>query len=297
MTGVAIVVDGLIYASWLFIVASGLTLIFGVMRVLNFAHGALYAFGAYSAATAIGLYFDRGWPLAGGFLLMIVAALAIGLVLGFILERVLLQRFRDKDEIITALVTYAAFLILEDVLRMVWGSQGLLVPQPYRAGGMVTIGGLPVGVYDLMLVALAALLAIGVWYCVHRTRFGRMLIAVLYDREAAAAFGVNVTKVYVVTFLIGSMLGALGGGVTAPRISVTPDIGVEVIVIAFAVIAIGGMSSIGGALVGALIVGFARALTVHLAPGFDLFIVYAVMTAVLVSRPHGLWGSAVARKI
>jgi branched-chain amino acid transport system permease protein len=297
MTGVAIVVDGLIYASWLFIVAIGLTLIFGVMRVLNFAHGALYAFGAYSAATAIGLYFDRGWPLAGGFLLMILAALAIGLVLGCILERVLLQRFRDKDEIITALVTYAAFLILEDVLRMVWGSQGLLVPQPYRAVGMVTIGGLPVGVYDLMLVALAALLAIGVWYCVHRTRFGRMLIAVLYDREAAAAFGVNVTKVYMITFLIGSMLGALGGGVTAPRISVTPDIGVEVIVIAFAVIAIGGMSSIGGALVGALIVGFARALTVHLAPGFDLFIVYAVMTAVLVFRPHGLWGSAVARKI
>ena len=228
---------------------------------------------------------------------MILAALAIGLVVGFILERVLLQRFRDKDEIITALVTYAAFLILEDVLRMVWGSQGLLVPQPYRAVGMVTIGGLPVGVYDLMLVALAALLAIGVWYCVHRIRFGRMLIAVLYDREAAAAFGVNVTKVYVVTFLIGSMLGALGGGVTAPRISVTPDIGVEIIVIAFAVIAIGGMSSIGGALVGALIVGFARALTVHLAPGFDLFIVYAVMTAVLVFRPHGLWGSAVARKI
>jgi branched-chain amino acid transport system permease protein len=297
MTGVAILVDGLIYASWLFIVAIGLTLIFGVMKVLNFAHGALYAFGAYSAATAIGLYFDRGWPLAGGFLLMILAALAIGFVVGFILERVLLQRFRDKDEIITALVTYAAFLILEDVLRMVWGSQGLLVPQPYRAVGMVTIGALPVGVYDLMLVALAALLAIGVWYCVHRTRFGRMLIAVLYDREAAAAFGVNVTKVYVVTFLIGSMLGALGGGVTAPRISVTPDIGVEVIVIAFAVIAIGGMSSIGGALVGALIVGFARALTVHLAPQFDLFIVYAVMTAVLVFRPYGLWGSAVARKI
>ena len=297
MTGVAILVDGLIYASWLFIVAIGLTLIFGVIRVLNFAHGALYAFGAYSAATAIGLYFDRGWPLVGGFLLMILAALAIGFVVGFILERVLLQRFREKDEIITALVTYAAFLILEDVLRMVWGSQGLLVPQPYRAVGMVTIGALPVGVYDLMLVALAALLAIGVWYCVHRTRFGRMLIAVLYDREAAAAFGVNVTKVYVVTFLIGSMLGALGGGVTAPRISVTPDIGVEVIVIAFAVIAIGGMSSIGGALVGALIVGFARALTVHLAPEFDLFIVYAVMTAVLVFRPHGLWGSAVARKI
>ena len=296
MTGVAILVDGLIYASWLF-VAIGLTLIFGVIRVLNFAHGALYAFGAYSAATAIGLYFDRGWPLVGVFLLMILAALAIGFVVGFILERVLLQRFREKDEIITALVTYAAFLILEDVLRMVWGSQGLFVPQPYRAVGMVTIGALPVGVYDLMLVALAALLAIGVWYCVHRTRFGRMLIAVLYDREAAAAFGVNVTKVYVVTFLIGSMLGALGGGVTAPRISVTPDIGVEVIVIAFAVIAIGGMSSIGGALVGALIVGFARALTVHLAPEFDLFIVYAVMTAVLVFRPHGLWGSAVARKI
>jgi len=297
MVGLAILVDGLIYASWLFIVAIGLTLIFGVMRVLNFAHGSLYAFGAYSSATAIGLYFDHGRPVVFGFLVMIAAALAVGFVIGLLLERLLLRRFFDKDEIVTALVTYAAFLILEDVLRLIWGAQGLVAPQPYRAVGMVTIGGLAVGVYDLMLVGLAIVLALAAWYSIQRTRFGRMLIAVLYDREAAAAFGINVTKVYLITFLIGSMLGALGGAVTAPRISVSPGIGVEVIVIAFAVIAIGGMSSIGGALTGALIVGFARALAVHLAPTLDLFVVYVVMTIVLVFRPYGLWGSAVTRKI
>jgi branched-chain amino acid transport system permease protein len=297
MVGLAILVDGLIYASWLFIVAIGLTLIFGVMRVLNFAHGSLYAFGAYSSATAIGLYFDHGRPVVFGFLAMIAAALAVGFVIGLLLERLLLRRFFDKDEIVTALVTYAAFLILEDVLRLIWGAQGLVVPQPYRAVGMVTIGGLAVGVYDLMMVGLAIVLALAAWYSIRRTRFGRMLIAVLYDREAAAAFGINVTKVYLITFLIGSMLGALGGAVTAPRISVSPGIGVEVIVIAFAVIAIGGMSSIGGALAGALIVGFARALAVHLAPTLDLFVVYMVMTIVLVFRPYGLWGSAVTRKI
>jgi branched-chain amino acid transport system permease protein len=267
------------------------------MKVLNVAHGGLYAFGAYSSATAIGLYFDRGWPVAGGFLAMIAAALAVGLLIGLVLERLLLKHFYDKDEILTALVTFAAFLILEDLLLLIWGAQGLFVPQPYRAAGLVMIGPLPVSVYDLMLIALAALLAFGAWYCIRKTRFGRMLLAVLYDREAAAAFGVNVTRVYVWTFLIGSMLGALGGAVTAPRISVSAGIGVEVIVIAFAVIAIGGMSSIGGALVGALIVGFARAFAVHFAPQLDLFVVYAVMTVVLVLRPHGLFGSVAARKI
>jgi len=297
MTALAILIDGLVYAAWLFIVAIGLTLIFGVMKVLNVAHGGLYAFGAYSAATAIGLYFSHDWPAAGGFLAMVLAALAVGAIIGLVLERALLQRFYDKDEILTALVTYAAFLILEDLLLLIWGPQGLFVPQPYRAAGIINIGLLPVSVYDLMLIALAGLLAVGAWYAIRRTTFGRMLMAILYDRETAAAFGVNVTRVYVATFLIGSMLGALGGAVTAPRISVSAGIGVEVIVIAFAVIAIGGMSSIGGALVGALIVGFARTIAVHFAPSLDLFVVYGVMTIVLVLRPYGLFGAAVARKV
>ena len=297
MTALAILIDGLVYAAWLFIVAIGLTLIFGVMKVLNVAHGGLYAFGAYSAATAIGLYFSHDWPAAGGFLAMVLAALAVGAIIGLVLERALLQRFYDKDEILTALVTYAAFLILEDLLLLIWGPQGLFVPQPYRAAGIINIGLLPVSVYDLMLIALAGLLAVGAWYAIRRTRFGRMLMAILYDRETAAAFGVNVTRVYVATFLIGSMLGALGGAVTAPRISVSAGIGVEVIVIAFAVIAIGGMSSIGGALVGALIVGFARTIAVHFAPSLDLFVVYGVMTIVLALRPYGLFGAAVARKV
>lgn len=297
MTAIAVLIDGLVYAAWLFIVAIGLALIFGVMKILNVAHGGLYAFGAYASATAIGLYFDRGLPLAGGYLAMILSAVAVGLVIGLLLERLLLQRFYGRDEILTALVTYAAFLILEDALHLIWGAQGLFVPQPYTAAGIVFVGPMPVSVYDLMLVGLAAILAVTTWYCFRKTRFGRMLITVMYDRETATAFGINVTKIYVATFLIGAALGALGGAVTAPRISVSLGIGVEVIVIAFAVIAIGGMSSIGGALLGALIVGFARAAAVHFAPGLDLFVVYAVMTIVLVFRPHGLFGSVAARKI
>jgi branched-chain amino acid transport system permease protein len=296
-TALAVMADGLVYAAWLFIVAVGLTRIFGVMKILNVAHGSLYAFGAYTAASAIGFYFDRGLPLAGGYLVMLGSAVTVGLVVGIMLERGLLRRFYGRAEIVSALVTYAVFLILEDVLVLIWGSQGYFAYQPYTAAGTIDLGNLPVSRYDIALVALAALLAVGGWYGLRRTAFGRKLITVIYDRELAAAFGVNVSRIYLITFVIGSVLGALGGALTAPKISVTPGIGVEVIVIAFAVVAIGGMGSIEGALVGALIVGLCRAAAVHLAPSLDLFVVYAVMASVLVLRPYGLFTRAQARKI
>jgi branched-chain amino acid transport system permease protein len=297
LTAFAIITDGLVYAAYLFVVAIGLTLIFGVMKILNVAHGSFYAFGAYGAAIAVGMYFNQGWPAAGGFLLMLLVAMAIGFVLGLIIERGLLRLVYGKDEIIVVLVTYATFLILEDVIILLWGTNSYALYQPLAISGNVEISSLILSGYDIGLVVFAAALALLVIWTLKRTRYGRLLTVVIFDRETAAAFGINVTVVYTVTFVLGAMLGALGGAVMAPKIAVTLGIGVEVIVLAFAVVAIGGMGSIEGALVGALIVGLCRAAAVHLAPQLELFVIYAVMALVLVVRPHGLFSRAQPRKI
>ncbi len=297
LTLFAIVTDGLVYAAYLFLVAVGLTLIFGVMKILNVTHGSFYAFGAYGAATAVGIYYDRGLPDAGGFLFMLLVAAGIGLVLGFVLERGILRLVYGKDEVIVVLVTYAAFLILEDVIVLIWGPQSYAAYQPMVAAGSVEIGDLVLSNYDILLVLLATSLAVLTYWALKHTRYGRLLTVVIYDRETAAAFGINVTVVFTVTFALGAILGAIGGAVMAPKISVTLGIGVEVIVLAFAVVATGGMGSVEGALVGALIVGLARAAAVHLFPQLELFVIYAVMALVLVFRPYGLFTRAAPRKI
>jgi branched-chain amino acid transport system permease protein len=288
LTAFAIVTDGLVYAAYLFLVAVGLTLIFGVMKILNVTHGSFYAFGAYGAATAAGIWYDRGLPDAGGFLFMVALA---------VLERGILRLVYGRDEVVVVLVTYAVFLILEDVIVLVWGAQSYAAYQPMVAAGSIDVGDLTLSNYDIGLVVLAAALAaIGYW-ALKYTRYGRLLTVVIFDRETAAAYGVNVKVIFTVTFVIGAMLGALGGAVMAPKISVTLGIGVEVIVIAFAVVAIGGMGSIEGALIGALIVGITRAAAVHLVPQLELFVIYAVMALVLGFRPYGLFSQAQPRKI
>jgi branched-chain amino acid transport system permease protein len=293
----AIVTDGLVYAAYLFLVAVGLTLIFGVMKILNVTHGSFYAFGAYGAATAAGIWYDKGLPDAGGFLFMALMAMAIGIVIGAILERGILRFVYGRDEVVVVLVTYAAFLILEDVIVLIWGPRSYGAYQPMTAAGSIDVGDLTLSNYDIGLVVLAAVVAAVAIWALKYTRYGRLLTVVIFDREAAAAFGINVTVVYTVTFIIGAMLGALGGAVMAPKISVTLGIGVEVIVLAFAVVAIGGMGSVEGALIGALIVGISRAAAVHLLPQLELFVIYAVMTLVLAFRPYGLFRQAQPRKI
>ncbi|HEX3441259.1 MAG TPA: branched-chain amino acid ABC transporter permease [Pseudolabrys sp.] len=297
LTAFAILTDGLVYAAYLFIVAIGLTLIFGVMKILNVTHGSFYAFGAYGAATAVGIYTAGDWPAALGFLFMIVLGMAIGMVMGIILERGILRLVYGRDEVVVVLVTYAVFLILEDVIVLIWGSQSYAAYQPMVAAGNTEVGDLVLSNYDMILVAIAAGLAGLAWWALKFTRYGKLLTTVIYDRETAAAFGINVTLVYTVTFVIGAMLGALGGAVMAPKIAVTLGIGVEVIVLAFAVVAIGGMGSIEGALIGALIVGICRAAAVHLVPQIELFVIYGVMALVLVVRPYGLFVRAQPRKI
>lgn len=292
-----ILVDGLVYASYLFMVAVGLTVIFGVQRVLNTTHGSFFAFGAYLAATLIGAWYKAKWPQFGGFLMIVLAAAIVGIVLGLLIERFMLKYLYDRDEHIVVLATFAAFLALEDVILLLWGMDPYYATQPVQELGATTIAGLKFDNYNLSMILVSALLAFGLWYALRRTTWGKMLLAVIYDREMSRAMGINVTAVFLTTFIIGSMLAALGGAYLAPTISVLPGIGVEVIVIAFAVVVIGGMGSIPGALIGAVIVGLARAAAVHLLPSIELFVIYIIMALVLIFRPEGLFVPVKARKI
>ena len=293
----AIIVDGTVYFSWLFIVSMGLTLIYGVMKILNIAHGSLYALGAYAAASLVGAYFAGGYPPYASYLLLVLAALVVGAAVGLLIERGVLRLMYGRDEIIMVLVTYAVFLMLEDAIKLIWGVNPYLTPQPYGLLGRVNLGGLAFSTYDIGLIVFALALGAVAWCGLNKTRSGRLLRAVIHDREISTAMGINVRLVFTVTFVIGAVLGALGGAITAPGISVVPGIGVDLIVLAFAVSVIGGLGSIGGAAVGALIVGLCRAASVHLLPEAELFVIYAVMSLVLAFRPRGLFGRPVARRI
>lgn len=294
---VSILVNGAIYASWLFLVAAGLTLIYGVMNILNVAHGSLYALGAYAAAWSVGEYLATGGPVWVSYGLLLAAALVVGLVVGPLIERGVLGWMYERDEIVIVLATFALFLILEDTIKLVFGVQSYLPYQPYEALGFVDVGAIPFPVYEFCLVALAVAVGGAVWFGLNRTRAGKLLQAVIHDREISLALGIDVRRMFLATFTIGAVLGALGGAFTAPTTSVVPGIGVEVIVLAFAVVVIGGLGSIEGAAIGALFVGLGRTLAVNVMPELELFVVYGVMALVLIARPRGLFGRAEARRI
>ncbi|MCC4296104.1 branched-chain amino acid ABC transporter permease [Aurantimonas coralicida] len=292
-----IILDGLIYASWLFIVALGLTLVFGVLRILNFAHGGLYALGAYSAAVAVPFFASWGLPPAFSLIAMFIAALAVAIVIAPLIERGLLRLFYGRDEVLILLVTYAVFLILEDATKMVFGVDPYYVFEPRNLLGNVEVGSLFYVGYDLTLIGLAIVCGLGVWLGLHRTRIGKVTVAVINEPEVSAAMGVNIARIYLLAFGLGVFLAALGGAFTSPLISVQPGISVSVIVVSFAVVIIGGLGSIPGAAIGALIVGLARSFAVYEAPEAEIFIIYLVMVIVLIFRPEGLFTPVQARKI
>jgi len=292
-----ILVDGLTYASWLFIVALGLTLVFGVLKILNIAHGSFYALGAYAAASFVG--WAATLKLAPGFSIvaMLLAAVAVAALVAPLTERGLLRFFYGRDEVLLVLVTYAMFLILEDVTKLVWGANPYYVSEPYGLFGNIDVGRQTYVGYDFMLVGLAIVIGLAVWWGLNRTRYGKVVLAVIHNAEVAASMGVNVSRVYMVAFGIGIFLAAIGGAFTAPMISVQPGVSVGVIIVSFAVVIIGGLGSIEGAAIGALIVGLARSTAVHVAPVAELFSIYIVMAIVLVFRPEGLFQRIQARKI
>jgi branched-chain amino acid transport system permease protein len=292
-----LVIDGLVYGSWLFIVAVGLTLVFGVMRILNVAHGSFYALGAYLASTFVGMYFAHGLPAAGSPGALLLAAIVVGVTLGLLLEQCLLRWFYGRDEVLMILVTYSVFLVLEDVAKAVWGAAPVSASQPYAAFGSSSIGNLRFSNYDLSLIAVSIAVAGVLWYALERTHRGKLLRFVIFDREAALALGINVRRYFTWTFVAGAFLGAFGGAITAPIVSIQPGIGAEAIILAFAVVVIGGLGSPLGAAVGAILVGLGRAAAVHFRPELELFIIYATMALMLAIRPEGLFAQAKARRI
>jgi branched-chain amino acid transport system permease protein len=292
-----ILVDGLTYASWLFIVALGLTLVFGILKILNVAHGSFYALGTYAAASMVGWFASMQLAPAFSIVAMLLAAVVVAALVAPLCERGLLRMFYGRDEVLLVLVTFALFLIMEDLTKQIWGVNPLYVADPYMLFGMVEIGTLAYVGYDFMLVLVAVIVGVSVWWGLNRTRFGKLVLAVIHNEEIAASMGVNVSRIYTVAFSVGIFLAALGGAFTAPMISVQPGVSVGVIIISFAVVIIGGLGSIPGAAVGALIVGLARSAAVHLWPVAELFSIYLVMAIVLMFRPEGLFQRVQARKI
>ncbi len=292
-----ILIDGLTYASWLFIVALGLTLVFGVLKILNVAHGSFYALGAYAAATLVGWFASLQFAPWMSIVAMLLAAVAVSALVAPLCERGLLRTFYGRDEVLLVLVTFALFLILEDVTKLIWGVNPLYVSEPYMLFGTVDMGELSYVGYDFVLVAVAIGVGTLVWWGLNRTRIGKIVLAVIHSEEVASSMGVNVSRIYTLAFGTGIFLAALGGALTAPMISVQPGVSVGVIIVSFAVVIIGGLGSIPGAAIGALIVGLARSAAVHLMPEAELFSIYGVMAIVLMFRPEGLFQRIQARKI
>ena len=292
-----VALDGLTYASWLFLVSAGLTFTYGVLRVLNLAHGNLYALGAYLGATLVLRYAATGYVPALAYGLLFVAAVVVGVVVGPLIERVFLRRVYSRDEEVQLLLTFSISLILEDVVKLIWGVNPIFADMPYSYLGRVRLGGINYAWYPFLLTAIA--LAVGgiLWLVVTRTRLGKVLAAVIADREVSLTLGINVPRVYTWAFTAGAVLAALGGALTAPMFSLAPGVGAEVLVTSFAVIAIGGLGSIGGAALGSIIVGLARSAAVYFFPELDLFAIYLIMALVLLFRPQGLFGEIEVRRI
>ena len=292
-----ILLDGLQFSSYLFIVSAGLTIIFGVMKILNVAHGSFYAWGAYTAAFIIGKFSDMGLPDALGFLIIVLAAIVVGVILGFIIEQGILKHMYERDEVLIVLATFGLFLVLEDIILIAFGTDPYFAYQPMALLESVELGGITRDVYGMTLIGVAAVVAVGCWWLLNRTKWGTLLKAVIFDREMGISMGINVPLVYTLTFIGGAILGGLGGAYIAPTISVAPGLGTEVIVLSFSVVVVGGMGSIAGAAIGSLIIGLLRAIAVHELPQVELFVVFAVMAVVLVFRPEGLFAPAKPRKI
>ena len=283
---------GVFHAAVLFLVAAGLQLVFGVQKILNLACGSFYALGAYAGVSAVSFTLAAGAPPAVFPAVLVGAGLALALV-GPVVER-LLRTIYDRDESFQLLLTFALVLMFEDVIRFVWGSAPHQLGNVYLVYGQLRVGGLVIPVYNLVVIAAAGVIAALMGGMLTRTRFGRIVRATAENRRMAEALGVDVSRVYVRVFTLGVALGTVGGALVIPATAAVNEMGIDLIVEAFAVVVIGGLGSMRGAVAGALIVGIMRAVAVATYPEVEMLAIYVVVIAVLVLRPAGLFAKAAA---
>ena len=285
------ILNSLFYASVLFLIAAGLSLIFGVMRIVNMAHGTFYAVGAFVTAWLVGHAIALGMPLHWLFVLLPVGALSVALI-GVVIEPLLLRPFYRRAEEYQLLVTFGLLLILEDVIRLLWGGLPLSADPVMDVLPSIRIGGLIYPGYNLVVIAVGAAAAIGLWAVIYRTKFGVMLRATSQDRRMASALGLNVGLIYVSAFAIGCFMAGLGGAIIVPSQAAVLGMGIEALILAFVVVVIGGLGSLQGALVGALIVSFVRTAGIQFFPEIELAVLYLIAAVVLLVKPTGLFGTA-----
>ena len=290
---VSIVMSGVFHAAILFLVAAGLQVVFGVQRIFNLACGSFYALGAYVGVSAVGAFIQAGGPPPLFLVPLAAAGLLVGAV-GWVVERGLLRFVYDRDETFQLLLTFALVLMLEDAIRLTWGTAPRSTAGLYLAYGQVRIAGAPVPVYNLIVIGASLAIALGMGWLLTRTAFGRIIRATADNREMAEALGVNMGRVYAKVFTLGTALGTLGGALVIPATAAMSEMGIELIVEAFAVVVIGGLGSMRGAFVGALVVGLLRAAAIAFYPELEMIAIYLIVIAVLALRPRGLFGAAAA---
>lgn len=302
MSGILILeqsLNGIQFGLMLFLLAAGLTLVFGIMDMINLAHGSLYMVGAYLVATLV--------PVTGSFWPAVLLGLAGTAIFGMLLELSILRRLYKRDHLSQVLATFALILIINESVRMIWGSQPIMLNTPAGLAGPVELfPGMSYSSYRLVIIAVGLIVAIGLYLLVTRTRTGMLVRAGASNREMATAMGVNIKTLFTVVFGVGAALCAVAGAMLGPILAVQVGMGEEVLILAFVVIVIGGIGSIRGALVGALLVGIVDTIgraflpvlfraflppstASHLGPVVASILIYVLMAGVLFWKPQGLF--------
>ena len=293
MSGFAnLLLGGIFHAAVLFLVAAGLQLVFGVQKIVNLACGSFYALGAYFGITLVTLAMNAGLP-AWMLLPVLLTAGALMAVVGPPIERVL-RTVYDRDESFQLLLTFALVLMFQDAFRFIWGANPQSLNNVHLVYGKLASGDFSVPVYNLLVIAAALAAAILIGLFLQRTNYGRLLRATAENRTMAEALGVNVRSVYSVVFTLGTLLGTVGGALVVPTAAASLDMAIEFVIEAFAVVVIGGLGSMWGALIGAVLVGLIRAGSLVVYPEFEILAIYLIVIAVLLFKPSGLLGKPAA---
>ena len=286
-----ILLSGIFHAAVLFLLAAGLQLVFGVQKIVNLACGAFSALGAYFGITLVSLAIKFGMPAYSLILVLIIAGLLMGLV-GPVIER-LLRLVYDREEGFQLLLTFAIMLLMEDLIRMIWGATPMTLGNLSMTYGQFNFSSTSIPTYKILVIGASVALALGLGWMLQKTKFGRIVRATAENRRMSEAMGVNVVWINVAIFTLGTTLGTIGGALVVPTAAASLEMISEVVVEAFAVVVIGGLGSMRGALVGALVVGLMRAFAIAIYPEIDLLLVYLIVIGILIFKPAGLFGKAV----